>query len=459
MTTLIETLEKELGKQAVLTEIPADDRHLTDWSGESSSSLPAAIIRPASTEELSILLKLCHAAQQPVAVQGGLTGLSAGAIPDNGELAVSLERMNGIEEIDRDAMTMTVLSGTPLQTIQEAASDAGLSFPLDLGARGSCTIGGNVSTNAGGNQVIRFGMTRALILGLEAVLADGTIVSSLNKMLKNNAGYDLKQLFIGSEGTIGIVTRVVLRLFPKLESRCTALCALKTHADVIALLQLGSRQLGGILSSYEVMWANYFDLVIDSVTHLHSPFDEVHPFYVLMEAEGSNQEQDTQRFQKLLEQALESGLLQDAAIAQSEKESSGFWQIRDGVGDILPALAPCANFDISVPISRMQEFLENANQILQERFPAIKILIFGHLGDSNMHYIARTGRKKDKEVIYDMIYKLVGDYSGSVSAEHGIGKLKRRYLQHSRSEIEIEMMRQLKYTFDPKGILNPGRII
>ena len=457
--SLLGKLERELGEGAVITNIAEGDRHLADWSGEVASEIPAAIIRPASTQEMSILLQHCHAAEQPIAIQGGLTGLSAGAVPDGQELAVSLERLVGIEEIDADAMTMTVLAGTPLQTIQEAASEAGFSFPLDLGARGSCSIGGNVSTNAGGNQVIRFGMTRALILGLEAVLADGTIVSSMNKMLKNNAGYDLKQLFIGSEGTIGVVTRVVLRLFPRLESRCSALCALETHANVVHLLQVCGRELGGLLSSYEVMWANYFHRVVDEVANISSPFEQRHNFYVLLEAEGSDQQQDAQRLQEMLEKALESALIEDAAIAQSEKERSSFWQIRDGVGEILPTLAPCANFDISVPISRMQEFLEQANDQLQKRFESVDILIFGHLGDSNMHYIARTGKKEDKQVIYDIIYKLVGEYAGSVSAEHGIGRLKREYLGYSRNEVELQMMRQLKNTFDPRGILNPGRII
>ena len=281
----------------------------------------------------------------------------------------------------------------------------------------------------------------------------------MNKMLKNNAGYDLKQLFIGSEGTIGVVTRVVLRLFPRLESRCSALCALETHANVVQLLQVCGRELGGLLSSYEVMWANYFHRVVDEVANISSPFEQRHNFYVLLEAEGSDQQQDAQRLQEMLEKALESALIEDAAIAQSEKERSSFWQIRDGVGEILPTLAPCANFDISVPISRMQEFLEQANDQLQKRFESVDILIFGHLGDSNMHYIARTGKKEDKQVIYDIIYKLVGEYAGSVSAEHGIGRLKREYLGYSRNEVELQMMRQLKNTFDPRGILNPGRII
>ncbi|MFT5349559.1 MAG: FAD/FMN-containing dehydrogenase [Planctomycetota bacterium] len=459
LENLLDRLKSELGESAVILAEEIGEKYLSDWSGESAKATPKALIRPANTNEVSQLMKLCHDAGQAVAVQGGMSGLSAGAVPENNELAVSLERMSGIEEIDSDSMTMTVLSGTPLQTIQEAAAAAGLNFPLDLGARGSCTIGGNVSTNAGGNQVIRFGMTRALILGLEAVLADGTVVSSLNKMLKNNAGYDLKHLFIGTEGTLGIVTRVVLRLYPKLSSRCTALCALASLPDVITLLKLTGSKMGGLLSSYEVMWANYYDLVIDQVSNLQSPFDEKHAFYVLMEIEGSDQDQDSERFQSMLASALESNLIQDAAIAQSEKESAAFWQIRDGVGEILPNFAPCANFDISVPISEMQTFVDNADKRLEDAFPSVQILVFGHLGDSNLHYIARTGRKEDKEKIYNIIYELTGEHNGSISAEHGIGKIKRSYLKYSRNEVEIKLMRQLKNTFDPKGILNPNRVI
>jgi FAD/FMN-containing dehydrogenase len=459
MSDLINKIRTELGDKAVLTNEQIGEKHLADWSGETADAKPDAVIRPANTNELSVVLKLCHEAGQAVAVQGGMSGLSAGAIPDHNELALSLERMSGIEEIDAEAMTMTVLSGTPLQTIQEAAAAADFNFPLDLGARGSCSIGGNVSTNAGGNQVIRFGMTRALILGLEAVLADGTVVSSLNKMLKNNAGYDLKHLFIGTEGTLGVVTRVVLRLYPKLNSRCTALCALNTLADVIKFLRLTGSASGGTLSSYEVMWANYYDYVIERVSHLQSPFDQSYPFYVLMELEGSDQEQDSARFQNLLESALDSTLIKDAAIAQSEKETAAFWQIRDGIGEVLPGFAPCANFDISVPISLMEAFLTKADCILQERFPEVRILTFGHIGDSNVHYIASTGKKEDKEKIYDIIYELTGEHQGSVSAEHGIGKIKRPYLQHSRNDVEIKLMRQLKNSLDPKGILNPNRVI
>ena len=454
---LITQLQQQLGDKAVLAGTDVGERYHADWSGEKPTA-PAAVLRPANTAELSAILRICHAAGQGVVVQGGLTGLAGGATPQPGEISVSLERMHGIEEIDRDSMTMTVLAGTPLQVIQEAASDAGFHFPLDLGARGSCTIGGNVSTNAGGNQVIRYGMARNQVLGLEAVLADGTVLTSLNKMLKNNAGYDLKHLFIGSEGTLGIVTRVVLRLQPQLSSTCTTLCALRNFEDVIRLLQKSGAELGGAVSSFEVMWSDYFHYIIDHIDGLSSPFEETWPFYVLLETEGSDQEQDFDRFTRVLADAMEADIASDAIIAQSTRDRENFWAIRDGVGEVTPLLMPMANFDISLPVSRMQPYLQAITTELRQSFPDIRILIFGHIGDGNLHIITTTGTAGDRPAIYDIVYRATREYQGSVSAEHGIGMLKKDFLAYSRTPEELALMRTLKQALDPKGILNPGRI-
>ncbi len=457
MQEIIEKLRSKLGEKAVLTGDAVSYRYRVDWSGE-QPLLPDAVLRPANTDELAHMLRVCHEAGQPIVIQGGLTGLAGGATPRRGEIALSLERMSGVEELDAESMTMTVLAGTPLQTVQEAAHEAGFHFPLDLGARGSCTIGGNIATNAGGNQVIRYGMARSQVLGLEAVLADGTVMTSLNKMLKNNAGYDLKHLFIGTEGTLGIVTRLVLRLQPQLSSRCTALCALNGFSEVIRLLQTANNNMGGSVSSFEVMWADYLHYVVDHVDSLNSPFDERYPLYVLLETEGSNQEQDFEMFTDVLAGVMEDGTVADAVIARTQRDTDTFWAIRDGVAEITPLLMPMANFDISLPVSRMESFLDTITADLEKAYPGIRILIFGHIGDGNLHILATTGKAGDRNDIYDRVYRATQDFEGSVSAEHGIGMIKKDYLSCSRTPEEIAVMRTLKQALDPKGILNPGRI-
>ena len=454
----IAALRRQLPGSAVLTGDDVGERYSVDFTGE-NSRMPLAVIRPGSTEEVALVLRMCSAFDQPVVVQGGLTGLAGGATPRRGEIALSLERLAGIEAVDATAMTVTARAGTPLQAVQAAAEDAGLLLPLDFGARGSCHIGGAIATNAGGNQVIRFGMTRNLVLGLEAVLADGTVISSMNRMLKNNAGYDLKQLFIGSEGTLGVITRAVLRLFPRLSSRCTALCAVAAFPQSVALLREAQAQLGSSISAYEVMWAPYFDRVVGHVEHLRSPFEKAHPLYVLIETEGSDQASDAQRFEEVLGSTLEAGLIEDAVIAQSEKDRQTFWAIRDGVGEITQALIPYASLDVSMELAEMPDFLEAFDAALSSTLPQALNLVFGHVGDNNLHLFVSTRRERDVEAILDIGYQLTGAHGGSISAEHGIGVLKRGYLHHSRTEQEIELMRRLKKALDPKGILNPGRVI
>jgi len=455
---IIGVLRKALGENAVLVGDAIGAKYHVDFSGEHACA-PIAVLRPKSTDELALILKSCSVRGQSVVVQGGLTGLAGGATPQSGEIAISMERMSGVEEIDTDSMTATVLAGTPLQELQIAAADAGFLFPLDLGARGSCTIGGNIATNAGGNQVIRFGMMRNLVLGLEAVLPDGIVVSSMNKMLKNNAGYDLKQLFIGTEGTLGIVTRAVLRLFPKLPAKTTAIVAVDSFSNAVSLLQSLQSYLAGSLSAFEAMWASYFHYVVEHVDMLRSPFEERHPLYVLIETEGADQRADQERLESALGSALESGLIVDAVLAQSERETQTFWAIRDGIAEITPLLQPMLAFDVSMPIGEMPPFLERVDREFKAGFNKITNLIFGHIGDNNLHLAVTTGQESDFPKLCDIVYEATGAHQGSVSAEHGVGTLRRRYLHHSRTAEEIELMRRLKSTFDPKGILNPNRVV
>jgi FAD/FMN-containing dehydrogenase len=455
---LIGKLVELLGPDGCIVGNDVGERYSVDFGGENASR-PLAVLRPGSVDELASAVAACSAAGQALVVQGGMTGLCGGATPKPGEIAISLERLSGVEELDPQSMTMTVLAGTPLQAVQEAAAEAGLLFPLDLGARGSCTIGGNIATNAGGNQVLRFGMMRNLVLGLEAVLADGTVLSSMNRLIKNNAGYDLKQLFIGSEGTLGIVTRAVLRLYPALPARTAAMVAVEDFSGCVALLHALQSGLGGGLSAFEAMWAGYFDCVLSNVGELRSPFDAAYPLYVLVQSEGSDHAADRERMETVLGELLESGVVLDAAIAQSEREAESFWQMRDGIAEITALLQPLVAFDVSVPIRDMPAFLDSAGTALDAAFPGVTNLVFGHIGDNNLHLTVTTGRREDLGRISEIVYAATSRVGGSIAAEHGIGVSRREYLRLSRSEAEIELMRRLKATLDPKDILNPGRVI
>ncbi len=457
-SALLTELGNLLGHDGLLAGDAIGARYAVDFGGEHACA-PAAVLRPESTAEVAAILGLCSAARQAIVVQGGMTGLCGGATPQSGEFALSLERLTGIEALDRDSMTMTVQAGTPLQTVQEAAAAAGLFFPLDLCARGSCTVGGNIATNAGGNQVLRFGMMRNLVLGLEAVLPDGTVLSSMNRLIKNNAGYDLKQLFIGSEGTLGVVTRAVLRLYPAMPARTAAIVAVPDFAACVTLLHVLQGRLGGGLSAFEAMWASYYHCVIDRIGSLRSPLDDRYPLYVLVQSEGTDHAADRERMEAVLGELLEQGVLLDAAVAQSERETTLFWQIRDGIAELTPLLQPLVAFDVSVPISDMPAFLESIDSRLQASFPGILALVFGHVGDNNLHVTATTGRHEDIDGICGIVYGATSELGGSIAAEHGIGVARRAYLGLSRTDAEIEIMRRLKTLFDPQSILNPGRVL
>ncbi len=443
--------------EMVSTESDLLDKHACDWSNVNRQR-PRAVLRPRTVAEVSSALKLCHAHGIAVVPQGGLTGLAGGATPRAGQVVLSLERLKGIEEIDADSATMTVLAGTPLETAQKAAEGAGLYLALDIGSRGSCQIGGNVATNAGGNHVIRYGMARAQVLGLETVLADGTVLSSLTKVMKNNTGYDLNQLFIGSEGTLGIITRVVLRLYPRPRARRTALIATADYGATVRLLRRLQRELGDV-SAFEAMWPDFYRYVTDHPSTGVKPMADTHPFYALSEFQGSEPDRDCTRLEECLARAIEAGDALDALLAQSEREARSFWTIREGAAlDLLPYLI---NFDVSAPTAQLGALADRLKANLTARWPEGLFFVYGHIGDGNIHLSAWAGGAMD-DVAHEMdeiVYGEVRRIGGSISAEHGIGTLKRAYLGHSRSAAEIEIMRRIKTALDPRGILNPGKVI
>jgi FAD/FMN-containing dehydrogenase len=457
VSDILAELTRALGPDVVTTGPEIDKRYHCDWSAIDPAQ-PMALIRPRTTAEVAAALRLCHGAGQTIVPQGGLTGLAGGATPHAGDIVLSLERLAGIEEIDAVAATMTLRAGTILETAQRAADEAGFLLALDLGARGSCQIGGNLSTNAGGNRVIRYGMAREQVLGLEVVLANGEIVTSLNKMLKNNAGYDIKQVFIGAEGTLGIITRATLRLHARPLSRCTAFCALADYGAVVKLLRGMQSELGGI-SAFEVMWQDFYDFVANHPTTKQKPLKDEYPFYVLVEYSGTDPDHDLNRFEALLAKAMADGAVVDAVVAQSEQAARDFWLIREGHAiDTKPVVI---NFDVSLPIADIDTFAINCRAALQAKWPNSLSVFYGHIGDSNLH-ISVMMEDRGPEVMHDVdavVYEAVRAMRGSVSAEHGVGTLKRAWLGHSRSEAELAVMRQLKQALDPKGILNPGKLI
>ncbi|MGH6887593.1 MAG: FAD-binding oxidoreductase [Rhizomicrobium sp.] len=456
MDSILENLRSVLGESGVLEGERAVEAARSSWS---RLGVPRAVLRPCSTAEISQVLRLCNEHAQTVVPWGGKTGLVEGANAD-GQFALSLERMNRIEAIDAAGGTMTVEAGCVLQTVAEAADAEGLFFPLDLGARGSATIGGNISTNAGGNRVIRYGMTREMVLGLEAVLADGTIVTSLNRLLKNNAGYDVKQLFIGTEGTLGIVTRAVLRLRAKPASHAVALAAADRFDALPRFLRLAERRLGGALSAFEVMWDDFYRLVTTTPAKGRAPLPHGHSHYVLVEALGGDEAADLAQFEQLLGEALEQGLIADAVVAKSQAERSAIWSLRDDVAQCVRD-GPAFTFDVSLPIPEMENYVEAVRSGFCARWPRdARLFVFGHLGDCNLHVIAGVGDRSAgvREAVEDLVYGALEGRSGSVSAEHGIGLEKRRYLPLSRSPAEIALMRRLKQALDPRNILNPGKV-
>ena len=463
MTQLIDQLAAALGPDAVLSGAAAlEARDAAQTHGLAVDlGTPLAVLRPRTTADVVRILRLAHAAGQAVVPWGGCTGLVDGASAD-GALALSLERMNAIEQIDETNRVMRVQAGCILQKACEGAEARGLLLPLDLGARGSATVGGVIATNAGGNRVLRWGMTRDMVLGLEAVLADGTVINTLNTLIKNNAGYDLKQLFIGSEGTLGVVTRAVLRVRPKPLSENVALLAVDAFEHLPRTLTRLERELGGSLSSFEVMWAEFYRLVTTAPALGRPVLPHGHPFYVLVETRGVNAAADAEHFENVLAGALEAGEVADAVIAKSDTERKAMWGLRDDVPQVTREGPMCA-FDVSLKIDDMPGYLDEVHRALSARWGSeCRFVVWGHLGDGNLHLMVgvKDASPQAHHEIEAQVYGALATRPGSsISGEHGIGLQKRAFLSCSRTPEEIALMRTLKMALDPRNILNPGKVL
>jgi len=449
-----------VGADQVFVGTDIDDRYKIDLTKKYASQ-PGYVVRPATTQQVAAVVKIAHATDTPVTPLSGRTGLVGGGVVTDGGIVLSLERMNRIVDVDITSMTMTVEAGCILQTVQEAAEAQNAFLPLDLGARGSAMIGGVIATNAGGNRVVRWGMMRDMVIGLEVVLADGTIMSSLTRMLKDNAGYNWKHLLIGSEGTLGIVTRAVLRLRPFPSSSQTAIVAVDSFEGVITLLRQLESGLSGRLSSFELMWGNFYECISEAnLPRRPRPLPLGSPFYALLEAMGSNPADDAAQFEREMEKVLTSGLVTNAVIATSERERQGLWAVREELEAGLATYFPFLSYDVSMALADMPRFVDAATENLHGKYPGARIMFYGHAGDGNLHAIASIGDKLTKEVrtnIDAAIFDAVRGVGGSIAAEHGIGQSRAPFLSWTRSPEELQLMRSIKTALDPKNILNPGK--
>jgi len=464
MTALIDQLKAIVGAGGWKADPNELQPYLTEWRGLVSGATPI-MVAPKSREEVSEVVRECAAAGVAIVPQGGNTGLCAGAVPDESgeQVLLSLARMNRIRHVDASNFSMEVEAGCVLADIQHAASAVDRYFPLSLGAEGSCQIGGNLATNAGGVNVIRYGTARALVLGLEVVLSDGTVLDGLRSLRKDTAGYDLKQLFIGSEGTLGVITAATLRLFPDPGETATALLALDEGGDAVRLLAKLRASLGDRIEAFELVSKRIFDLVEAYIPGARLPFDEAYPWYVLIEAGTGG---DPELLENALSSAADESLILDAVIAKNATEADSLWRLRHSIAEAERHDGVALKHDISVPIGRMQEFLVRGEAQLARLMPEANLLVFGHVGDGNLHYnvtlpptMTPDALQSAGSRITTAIYDLVAEMGGSFSAEHGVGRSKKSYLEKYRAGAEIDLMRRLKKALDPQNTLNPGKVI
>ncbi|MFA7436666.1 FAD-binding oxidoreductase [Castellaniella sp.] len=464
----LQALRAAVGAAHVITGADAQPFE-TDWR-ERYRGASLAVVRPATTAEVATVVRLCAQEGLPIVPQGGNTGLCGAATPDGSGRAVilSLQRLNRIRHVDTDNDTLEAEAGCILQTVQQAADEVGRLFPLSLAAEGSCTIGGNLATNAGGTQVLRYGNMRELTLGLEVVTPQGEIWHGMRGLRKDNTGYSLRDLYVGSEGTLGVITAATLKLFPQPVARCTALLALGSIGAAISVLGLARAGLGASLTGFELMAAPCLLDVVQAFPQQRLPFAEPSaPWYALLELSDSESEAHArERFEHVIGEAIEAGLVEDAAIAESVAQSHALWHLRESIPLAEKEKGKSIKHDISVSVSRMAEFVEHTNAALQAAFPGIRHVIFGHLGDGNLHYNVAPGAGWDsgrllaqQEAVYQLVHDRVHAVGGSISAEHGVGQLKRDVLPRYKDPVEMLLMHRIKSALDPQGIMNPGKVL
>ena len=464
MTVLIERLREIVGPGGWISDPQELQPHVTEWRGVYEGRA-LIMVKPRTTDEVVAIVRACADNDTAIVPQGGNTSMCGGAVPDaSGEQVIlNLSRMNRVLDVDSGNFSMTVQAGCLRATAQEAARAEGRYFPLSLGAEGSCQLGGNIATNAGGINVGRYGTARALVLGLEVVLANGTVLDSLRSLRKDTAGYDLKQLFIGSEGTLGIITAASLRLFPDPGHMATALVGIDRAGAAVELLGSLKTRLDDRIESFELVSRRVFNLVETHIPNASLPFEEEYPWYVLIEAATGG---DAELLENTLLQEAEDGRLLDAVIAKNEAEAAELWRLRHSISEAERQDGKALKHDISVPLSRMQEFLERGDELLETRWPDARLVAFGHVGDGNLHYNVVLPRDlsaekwaAEGERVTRALYELVQSLNGSFSAEHGVGQSKRADLASYRAGPELDLMRSLKKMLDPANILNPGKVI
>ncbi len=475
-TALLERLREAVGTPHVLTHSdPGADLAAweKDWRGRSHGRA-LAVLRPADTAQVARVVALCAAQQAATGVsivaQGGNTGLTVGSIPDASgrQIVLSLQRMTAVRELDAANLSVTAEAGCILQQVQRSSQDAGYLFPLSLAAEGSCTIGGNLGTNAGGTQVVRYGNTRDLCLGLEVVNAKGDIWSGLSGLRKDNTGYDLRNLLIGSEGTLGIITAATLKLYPLPAARLTAWAAVPSLPQALTLLRLAHRHLGAGLTGFELMGQFALSLVDRHRPQLRVPLWRQSPWCVLLEnSDHESQAHAREQFDRLLEAALEDGCVSDAVVAENLAQAQQLWQVRESIPLAQVAEGLNIKHDISVPVSRIPDFVAATDRLLEQTIPGVRLVNFGHLGDGNLHYNVQAPEAMDaalflqhhEEQVNHLVFDSVQAFGGSISAEHGVGSLKLAHLEQHKSPVALSMMRAIKLALDPAGLLNPGRVI